>query len=68
MTLLWKQQAYYRPIIPDKDWEATAIDGAGRLYKSVGEIVKGNCHILSRGHKIFEGGDTTLNTKTPNLR
>jgi hypothetical protein len=32
--------------------EATHIDGTGKLSKSVGEIVKGNCHILSCGQKI----------------
>ena len=33
--------------------EATLIDGTGELSKLVGEIVKGNCDILSRGHKII---------------
>jgi len=54
------------PLFLTRTEEASPIDGAGKLSKSVGEIVKGNCHILSFGHKISGGqGDTTLNTKTP---
>jgi hypothetical protein len=54
------------PLFLTRTEEATSIDGTGKLSKSVGEIVKGNCHILSCGHKISEGErDTTLNTKTP---
>ena len=53
------------PLFLTRSEEATPIDGTAKLSKSVGEIVKGNCHILSCGHKISEGeGNTTLNTNT----
>jgi hypothetical protein len=56
------------PLFLTRTEEATPIDGTGKLSKSVGEIVKVNCHILSCGHKKNERkGGTTLNTETPNF-
>jgi hypothetical protein len=58
----WLMTCYYgnsRPItgpfLLTRAEEATHTDRTGELSKSAGEIVKGNCDILSCGHKMCKG-------------